>query len=92
MIADYDGDITELLKDRESGTYPIICTRDLVIFPTVLTPIILGRKQSIAVVDYLKQKNDDLIFCALLKRMPIWMIQKRKTSLKLVFSAVSLKW
>ena len=64
MIADFEGDITELLKDRESGTYPIICTRDLVIFPTVLTPIILGRKQSIAVVDYLKQKNDDLIFCA----------------------------
>ena len=44
MIADFEGDITELLKDRESGTYPIICTRDLVIFPTVLTPIILGRK------------------------------------------------
>lgn len=64
MIADFEGDITELLKDRESGTYPIICTRDLVIFPTVLTPIILGRKQSIAVVDYLKQKKDDLIFCA----------------------------
>lgn len=64
MIADFEGDITELLKDRESGTYPIICTRDLVIFPTVLTPIILGRKQSIAVVDYLKQKHDDLIFCA----------------------------
>lgn len=37
MIADFEGDITELLKDRESGTYPIICTRDLVIFPTVLT-------------------------------------------------------
>ena len=64
MIADFEGDITELLKDRDSGTYPIICTRDLVIFPTVLTPIILGRKQSIAVVDYLKQKHDDLIFCA----------------------------
>ena len=64
MIADFEGDLTDLLKDRDSGTYPIICTRDLVILPTVLTPIILGRKQSIAVVDYLKQKHDDLIFCA----------------------------
>ena len=57
MIADFEGDITELLKDRESGTYPIICTRNLVIFPTVLAPLsYLEEDPSSAVAHYLKQK------------------------------------
>lgn len=64
MIADYEGDVTELIKDREPGTYPIMCTRDLVLFPTVLTPIILGRSQSLAVLEYMQQQqNADAVFC-----------------------------
>lgn len=64
MIADYEGDVTELIKDREPGTYPILCTRDLVLFPTVLTPIILGRSQSVAVLEHMQQQNDkDAVFC-----------------------------
>lgn len=65
MIADYEGDVTELIKDREKGIYPILCTRDLVLFPTVLTPIILGRSQSIAVLEHFQQqKKGEAIFCA----------------------------
>ena len=65
MIADYEGDVTELIKDREKGIYPILCTRDLVLFPTVLTPIILGRSQSIAVLEHFQQqKKGESIFCA----------------------------
>lgn len=64
MIADYEGDVTELIKDREPGTYPILCTRDLVLFPTVLTPIILGRSQSVAVLEHMQQQNDkNAVFC-----------------------------
>ena len=62
MIADYDGDITELTKDREPGTYPILCTRNLVLFPTVLTPIVIGRSQSYALMEHLQQKEEP-IFC-----------------------------
>ena len=65
MIADYEGDVTELIKDREKGIYPILCTRDLVLFPTVLTPIILGRSQSVAVLEHFQQqKKGESIFCA----------------------------
>lgn len=65
MIADYEGDITKLFSDGKPGTYPILCMRDLVLFPTVLTPIVLGRKHSLSVLEYLQQqKKDDAVFCA----------------------------
>lgn len=67
MIADYEGDITELLKDKEPGTFPILCTRNLVLFPTVLTPINLGRDHSIALLEHLQkqepQKQEFCLFC-----------------------------
>ena len=47
LIADFDGDASVLVAERESGEYPILCTRNLVIFPTVLAPIIVGRPQSV---------------------------------------------
>ena len=65
MIADYEGDITKLFSDGKPGTYPILCMRDLVLFPTVLTPIVLGRSHSLAVLEYLQQqKKEDAVFCA----------------------------
>mgnify|MGYP007068179486 CR=1 FL=1 len=45
MIADFEGDATALIKEQKPGIYPALCTRDLVVFPTVLTPIIVGAKQ-----------------------------------------------
>lgn len=62
MIADFEGDASALIKDQEPGIYPILCTRNLVLFPTVLSPIVIGRKHSRALVDYIT-KNPDQIFC-----------------------------
>ncbi len=65
MIADYEGDASTLIKERESGTYPVLCTRDLVTFPAVLTPIVVGRTESKELVNMLEQKPDTVfaIFC-----------------------------
>ena len=62
MIADFEGDASTLIKEQKPGIYPALCTRDLVVFPTVLTPIIVGRAQSKALVRML-EKNPETIFC-----------------------------
>ena len=33
MIADYDGDLSALMGTMETGEYPILATRNLVLFP-----------------------------------------------------------
>ena len=65
MIADYEGDASVLVKDQEPGVYPTLCTRNLIFFPTVLAPIIVGRDQSMALVKELENKQDKIfcIFC-----------------------------
>ena len=65
MIADFEGDANELLENKPKGIYPMLCTRDLVVFPTVLTPIIVGRDISRNLANLLANKPDTLfcIFC-----------------------------
>ena len=65
MIADFEGDANELLENKPKGIYPMLCTRDLVVFPTVLTPIIVGRDISKNLANLLANKPDTLfcIFC-----------------------------
>ena len=65
MIADYDGDVSALVADREPGVYPTLCTRNLVLFPAVLAPIVVGRSASKALVEHVKDKPDTVIcvFC-----------------------------
>ena len=41
MIADYEGDPKTLIEDQEEGLYPTLCMRDIVVFPTNMTPICL---------------------------------------------------
>ena len=62
MIADFEGDASVLIQQREAGIYPTLCTRDLVVFPAVLTPIVVGRKKSQELVNMLEQ-NPETIFC-----------------------------
>ncbi len=62
MIADFDGDASVLVAQRESGVYPTLCTRSLVLFPTVLAPILIGRAESQALAEML-EKNPDTVFC-----------------------------
>jgi len=65
MIADYEGDITNLFKVEVNGEIPILATRNIVLFPGVISPILVGRKISINLINYLKKAEDTTfaIFC-----------------------------
>ncbi len=65
MIADYQGDLSELFNVAVNGEVPILPTRNLVLFPGVLIPILVGRESSLAVIEQAKQHPDMTfaIFC-----------------------------
>ena len=65
MIAEYDGDITSLLNYEPKGDLPILPTRNMVIFPSVIMPILIGRKSSIRLIEDLKESDEKImaIFC-----------------------------
>jgi len=65
MIADYEGDPRTLIEDQEAGLYPTLCMRDIVVFPTNMTPIVVGRKESLNLVRMLEKKPDTTfcVFC-----------------------------
>ena len=50
MIADFDGDISTFLDTKVEGSIPILTTRNLVLFPGVITPILIGRPASLNLV------------------------------------------
>ena len=62
MIADYEGDIVKLFEGGNDGEYPILATRNLILFPGVVTPILIGRQQSLNLVKRL-DKRPDTLFC-----------------------------
>lgn len=61
MIADYDGDISKLFEAEVTGQIPILTTRNLILFPGVVTPILIGREASLQLINRLK-KNPDQFF------------------------------
>lgn len=66
MFADFDGDITDLLKTPAPDEVPVLTTRNMVLFPGVLVPILIGRKASLNLAKKLsKNPNDNIcgIFC-----------------------------
>lgn len=65
MIADYDGDISNLFNVNIEGELPILATRNMAMFPGVITPVIIGRKQSLNLLDHLRKKQDIsfAVFC-----------------------------
>lgn len=65
MIADYEGDITNLFKVEVNEEIPILATRNIVLFPGVISPILVGRKASINLINHLKEAQDTTfaIFC-----------------------------
>ena len=65
MIADYDGDIKNLLNVEFEGTLPVLATRNVVIFPGVICPVIVGRKQSLKLLKDISKERDAVfaVFC-----------------------------
>ena len=65
MIADYDGDISHLFEDGEGGNVPVLPTRNMVLFPGIIAPILLGRDSSIKLIGHLKDEENMLfaVFC-----------------------------
>lgn len=65
MIADFEGDITNLLNTKAEGEIPVLATRNMVLFPGVITPLLIGRQASLNIVKRM-QKNPNLtigVFC-----------------------------
>lgn len=50
MIADFEGDISSVFNQDIDPELPILPLRNLVIFPSVITPVSIGRKSSLKVV------------------------------------------
>lgn len=69
MVADFDGDIDSLFEVSHDGEMPIIATRNIVLHPGVLTPIMVTRESTLALVKKLKKKQD-LAFAVICQRDP----------------------
>ena len=65
MIADFDGDISTFLDTKVEGSIPILTTRNLVLFPGVITPILIGRPASLNLVKKMQKnpKTTIAVFC-----------------------------
>ena len=65
MIADYEGDISTLFDTPTPDVVPVLATRNLVLFPGVVTPILVGRAASVSLVNKLKKDPEQVfaVFC-----------------------------
>lgn len=65
MIADYDGDINTLFDVEYNGQIPILATRNILMFPGVISPILIGREQSLRLVEEMEDNRDAIfaVFC-----------------------------
>ncbi|MDD7273868.1 MAG: endopeptidase La [Prevotella sp.] len=59
MFADYDGDVPEL-NVQVDGDVPVFVTRNLVIFPGVVIPVLVGRKTTLNLVKFLEEHPDTI--------------------------------
>jgi ATP-dependent Lon protease len=64
VIADVNGNMDELSKTPTPAVVPILATRNMVLFPGVIVPIMLGRKASLNMLNHLSKENGDGI-CAI---------------------------
>ena len=65
MFADYDGDLTFLEETNINGIMPILATRNIVLFPGVIAPILIGRQESMNLINALEQDPGKVfaVFC-----------------------------
>ena len=57
MIADIEGDFKDLMNVDTPDEMPILPVRNLVLFPGVVSPILIGRESSMALVRRAEKKN-----------------------------------
>ena len=69
MIADYEGDVKHLFEAPEESKLPILATRNLVLFPGVVTPVLIGRNKSRMLVEKLR-KTPDALMAVICQRDP----------------------
>ncbi len=65
MIADYDGDVSKLFEVETDKEIPILATRNLVLFPGIVMPILIGRAASLKLAEKLRDHQEITIgiFC-----------------------------
>ena len=65
MIADYDGDVTTLFNIETDGVIPILATRNIILFPGVISPVLIGRQQSLNLLEQMRKMPDAVfaVFC-----------------------------
>ena len=65
MIADYEGDIETLFDIHFDGVIPILATRNIVMFPGVLCPILIGREQRVGLIEAMRANPNQIfaVFC-----------------------------
>ena len=57
MIADIEGDFNDLLEVETPNEIPILPVRNLVLFPGVVSPILIGRSTSLSLVRQAEKKG-----------------------------------
>ena len=57
MIADIEGDFNDLIGNGLPGNIPLLPVRNLVMFPGVVSPILIGRETSMALVKRAEKKG-----------------------------------
>ena len=57
MIADIDGDFKDFLNVSTPEHVPVLALRNMVLFPGVVTPILIGRKSSKTLVEKAERKG-----------------------------------
>lgn len=70
MIADFDGDITAIIKDGKECDCPILTTRNMVVMPGVVVPILLGREASVNVARYLDKDKEKRVCAIMCQKNP----------------------
>ena len=58
MIADVDGDLHDIFNITPPDNVPILPVRNLVLFPGVVSPILIGRDSSKIIVQKAEKKNE----------------------------------
>ena len=56
MIADIEGDFKDMLEVEMPHEIPILPVRNLVLFPGVISPILIGRDSSLKLVKQAEKK------------------------------------